>query len=176
MVHGVTIWQFSAFRMNSILRSICLVVNIPIWNGNIEHDMYIGLILQYHYASLDKLTVSDNVANCSETTIATDTSSDDPLSDNVIAEGDEHIRQNTGDPQASMMSLENPEVFCQTISIAPVEGQKSLSIMADTKFEAMVNPDKLCFGNRTFNTERPRKLTYRKYFNQRLLDVNGRFA
>ena len=29
---------------------------------------------------------------------------------------------------------------------------------------------------KTFSTERPSKLTYRKYFNQRLLDVDGRFA
>ena len=48
--------------------------------------------------------------------------------------------------------------------------------MTDPDFEAMVNPDKFCFGKGTFNTERPRKLTYRKYFNQRLLDVDGRFA
>ena len=67
---------------------------------------------------------------------------------------------------ASMMSLENPEAFGQTVSIAPAEGQKPLSIMTDTHFEAMVNPDKFCFANGTFNTERPRKLTYRKYFNQ----------
>ena len=72
-----------------------------------------------------------------------------------------------------MMSLENPEAFGQTVSIAPAEGQKPLSIMTDTNFEAMVNPDKFCFGKGIFNTDRPRKLTYRKYFNQRLL---GRFA
>ena len=39
----------------------------------------------------------------------------------------------------------------QTVSIAPAEGQKPLSIMTDRKFEAMVNPDKFCFGNGTFN-------------------------
>ena len=39
----------------------------------------------------------------------------------------------------------------------------------------MSNPDKFCY-TRTFNSDRPRKLTYRKYFNQRLLDVDGRFA
>ena len=48
--------------------------------------------------------------------------------------------------------------------------------MTDPNFEAMVNPDKFCCGTSTFNTERLRKLTYRKYFNQRLLDVDGRFA
>ena len=45
--------------------------------------------------------------------------------------------------------------------------------MTDAHFEAMCNPDKFCFSTGGFNTERPR---YRKYFNQRLLDVDGRFA
>lgn len=75
-----------------------------------------------------------------------------------------------------MMSLENPEAFGQMVSIAPAEGQKPLSIMTDANFEAMVNPDKFCFGNGIFSSKRPRKLTYRKYFNQHLLDVDGRFA
>ena len=38
------------------------------------------------------------------------------------------------------------------------------------------NPDKFRFANGTFSSERPKKLTYRNYFNQRLLDVDGRFA
>ena len=98
-----------------------------------------------------------------------------------------------------MMSLENPEAlgqivsiapsegqnllsimtasnFWAMVSIAPAEGQKSLSIMTDSNSQVMVNPDKFCFGTRTFNTERPRKLSYRKYFNQCLLDVDGWFA
>ena len=37
----------------------------------------------------------------------------------------------------------------------------------------MCNPDKLCFGSGGFTAERPRKLTYRKYFNQ---DVDSRFV
>ena len=49
-------------------------------------------------------------------------------------------------------------------------------IMTDPNFEAMFNPDKFCFPSGTFSSERPRKLTYRKYFNQRLLDVDGKFA
>lgn len=47
---------------------------------------------------------------------------DDPLHDETIA-GDEHIRQITGGPQASTMSIENPEVFGQMFSIAPAERQ-----------------------------------------------------
>ena len=71
---------------------------------------------------------------------------------------------------------ENPEADAQIYSLAPAEGQKPILIMTDTHFEEMCNPDKFCFGNGGFNTERPRKLTYRKYFSQRLLDVDGRFA
>ena len=60
----------------------------------------------------------------------------DALNDEDIAECDEHIQQITGGPQANMMSLENPEAFGQTVSIAPAEGQKPLSIMTDREFEA----------------------------------------
>jgi len=70
----------------------------------------------------------------------------------------------------------SPELPDSIVSVAPAEGQTPVSIMTDPNFEAMFNPDKFCFGNGTFSNERPRKLTYRKYFNQRLLDVDGRLA
>ena len=136
-----------------------MIHNVP-KNGNVEHEVFIGLILQYHYGGLDKLAVSDNVDSSLENVTPDNTvNTNDPLSDDVIAEGDEHIRQITGGPQA----FENPEAFGQTVSNAPAEGQKPLSIMTDAEFEAMVNP---FFGKGTFNAERPKKLTYRKYFNQ----------
>ena len=38
---------------------ICVV-----WNSdNVEQQVYIGLILQFHYVGLDKLTVPENVEN-----------------------------------------------------------------------------------------------------------------
>ena len=64
----------------------------------------------------------------------------------------------------------------EIICVAPAEGEKPLNIMTDSNFEAMSNPDKFPFANGTFSSERPKKLTYRKYSNQRLLDVDGRFA
>ena len=48
--------------------------------------------------------------------------------------------------------------------------------MSDSNFEAMSNPNKFPIRDGCFAAERPRKLTYRKYFNQRLLDIDGRFA
>ena len=76
-----------------------------------------------------------------------------------------------------MLSVENPEAFKDIICVvAPAEGQKPLNVMTDPNFEAMSNPDKFPYAEGTLSTELPRKLTYRKYFNQTLLDVDGRFS
>ena len=45
--------------------------------------------------------------------------------------------------------------------------------MTDSNFEAMSNPDKFPLAKGTFSSERTKKLTYRKYFNQRLLDFDA---
>ncbi len=96
--------------------------------------------------------------------------------DSAMEEGDEHTRQITGGPLASVMSVENPETFNEVVCVAPAEGQKPMSIMTDSTFEAMSNPDKFPMSSGCFASERPKRITYRKYFNQRLLDVDGRFA
>ena len=125
---------------------------VPMSNAS-QHYVYVGLIMQYHYVGLDKVVSSDETTSIAENT-------DNPLDDATIEEGNEHTRQITGGPQASMMSVENPEAFEQIFSIAPAEGQRPLSIMTDSHFEAMCNPDKFCFGTGVYNTDRPRKLTY----------------
>ena len=40
----------------------------------------------------------------------------------------------------------------------------------------MSNPKKYPFGKGGFNTDRIKNITYRKYFNQRLLNIDGRFS
>ena len=52
-----------------------------------------------------------------------------------------------------MMSIESPEAFGDIAA----EGQKPLSIMTDSNFESMSNPDKFPFGNGkgSFGTDRP---------------------
>ena len=100
----------------------------------------------------------------------------DGFDDATIEQGDEHRWQISGAPQASMMCVENPEIFREIISVAPAEGERPLNFMTDPNFESMSNPDKFPYGTGTYSSIRPRKLTYRKYFNQRLLDADGRFA
>ena len=146
-----------------------------------EGEVYVGLVLQYHYVGLDQMSMdidstvvaTEDTAICNPPEQGHASTNENPLDDATIEQGDEHTIQITGGPTASMMSLEHPEAI---ISVASAEGQRPLFIMTDPNFEAMFNPDKFCFGSGTFSSERPRKLTYRKYFNQRLLDVDGRFA
>ena len=112
-----------------------------------------------------------------EHSVQTEPTSDTELDDTTIEEGDEHRRQISGALQASMMCVENPECFRNTICVAPAEAEKPLNIRTDANFEALSNPDKFIYCSGTFCSDRPRKLTYRKDFNQRLLlDVDGRFA
>ena len=144
-----------------------------------ECEISVGLILQYHYVGLDKLPVcGPSVQQCvqSNTSDSTGNTAGETLDGAAIEEGDEHRRQISGAPMASMMCVENPESSRDIICVVPAEGEKPLNIMTDSSFEAMSNPDKFPFSSGTFSSERPKKLTYRKYFNQRLLDVDGRFA
>ena len=144
------------------------------------------LIIQYHYVGLDTIPQVQAVDIEPTQPVKTDTVVQQPelsepvpdnqLDDATVAAGDEHRIQISGAPQASMMCVENPESFRHIMCVAPAEGEKPVNIMTDVYFEAMSNPDKFPYGIGTFSSKRPRKLTYRKYFNQRLLDVDGRFA
>ena len=40
-----------------------------------------------------------------------------------------------------MMSIENPETINEIVCVAPAEGQRPLSIMTDSIFETMSNPE-----------------------------------
>ena len=106
-----------------------------------------GLILQYHYVGLDKLPVcgvqstggnTDNVADVQSNTSGN--AADEALDDATMEEGDEHRRQISGAPMASMMCVENSESSRDIICVAPAEGEKPINIMTDSSFEAMSNP------------------------------------
>ena len=77
-----------------------------------------------------------------------------------MEEGDEHRRQISCAPMASMMCFENPESSSEIICVAPAKGEKPVNIMTD--FEAMSNPDKFPFANDTFSSESPKKLIYKE--------------
>ena len=112
------------------------IVSVPPSTGTSRGNVYLGLVKQFHYVGLDRVSSSDSI--------------EEVLNDAMIEEGDAHTREITCCPQESMLSTENPESDAQIYSLAPAEGQKPISIMTDENFEAMTNPDKFCFGTGGF--------------------------
>lgn len=76
-----------------------------------------------------------------------------------------------------MMMCEEQDAESYTYSLAPAEGERPtcINIMTDPTFGLMCNLDKFLFGNGGFNVVRSMKITDKKYFQQHLLDVDGRF-
>ena len=173
--------------LQAIADMLCVKINVlssnypmfsvtPAAICSVKCEIFVGLILQYHYVGLDKLPAFDAGIDNIQNSPDSSSEADDTIDDVIVEEGDEHRRKISGAPMASMMCVENPESSKDIICVAPAEGEKPLNIMTDSTFEAMSNPDKFPCGKGTFSSERPKKLTYRNYFNQRLLDVDGRFA
>ena len=85
-------------------------------------------------------------------------------------------RQNmTGDPLPSVVNFDNIEncIF----NCAPGENNLPKYVLLDEDFELLAFPDLFPYGCGGYNyTDRSVKLPIRKYFQQRLLNVDGRFA
>ena len=143
-----------------VLSSYYPMYSVTPQNHCATNEVFVGLIMQYHYVSLDKipepiLPIADKPVQCKQPN-QSERASDDELDNATIAEGDEHRRQISGAPQASIMCVENPESFSQTMCVAPAEGEKPLNIMTDINVEATSNPDKFPCGTGTFSCDLPR--------------------
>ncbi len=76
-----------------------------------------------------------------------------------------------------MQQEDEDDIRDKTVSVAPAENQRPLGILTDEFFEELAFPDKFPLGTGGLtSTKRPVRLTARKYFNQRLLNCDGRFA
>ncbi|XP_078578075.1 uncharacterized protein LOC144862999 isoform X1 [Branchiostoma floridae x Branchiostoma japonicum] len=88
----------------------------------------------------------------------------------------EQASQLRGLPYDTMLQEERVADGECTYSLAPGENQKPCPFLTDEKFEEMANPSKYPFGRGGLLQERSTNITPRKYFNQRLLHQDGRFA
>ena len=136
--------------------------------------VHLGLIGQFHYQALEQCHPGGNSSN-NQTECANQEQDKEFIEDQ---EALKHQAQLRGLPYDSCLLREDtldttPD---RIISVAPGEGQKPISILTDQHFEEMCNPTKYPTGKCGLITERKTKLTTRKYFNQRLLDADGRFA
>ena len=106
-------------------------------------------------------------------TIDTETDKDTELAEEQIAIN--HRQELTDDPLPSVVQLENLEK--QIYQCAPGENNIPKYILPDNNFEVLAFPDLFPYGSGGYHSaHRKVKLPMRKYFQQCLLNVDGRFA
>ena len=173
-------------------------------DGLVNGMLHLGLIGQSHYVSLirttDTLQIETIETFCSspeqnhKSPIRIDHNATDDkethgnnkgTESSIIDEEEFEYQQDSkafeissklrGLPLDTCLQLESIDAN-KIISVAPGEGAKPLNILTDELFEEMSFPHKYPNGKGGFSQERKEKITVRKFFNQRLLDVDGRFA
>ena len=137
--------------------------------------------LQKENTSTDKLNTEDNQQLCTKQIESTNvesmnTESDDKDMELVAEQAAVNCRQElTGDPLPSVLQFENLEN--QIYQCAPGENNIPKYMFLDNDFEILAFPDLFPYGGDDYhNAHRRVKLPIRKYFQQCLLHVDGRFA
>ena len=147
----------------------------------VTEDEVLHQSLQNGNTSKDKLNKEDNqqlsTRQKESTNVKTiDTKSDDE--DTELAEEQvavNHRQELKGDPLPSVVQFENLEN--QIYQCAPGENNIPKYISLDNDFEVLAFPDLLPYcGGGYHSATRKVKLPIRKYFQQHLLNVDGRFA
>ena len=142
--------------------------------ANSVGDTHIGLVLQYHFVALD-----DNKDIFHSTVNNSDTKSQEQLNEQYEAEDKAALEKSVelcGVPYESGLFNKDPDWCNKIISCAPGEKQKPIPLLSDQHFEQLSNPEKFPDGQNGLLSDREKPIFPRRYFNQRLLDVDGRFA
>ena len=150
-------------------------------NITVTEDAVVDQPLQKENTSKDKLNKEDNQQLFTKQTESTnvdtiDTESDDEDTELVEEQAAVNHRQElTGDPLPTVVQFENLEN--QIYQCAPGENNIPKYILLDNDFEVLAFPDLFPYGGGGYYSAHRRvKLPIRKYFQQHLLNVDGRFA
>ena len=147
--------------------------------------IYIGQIGELDYVALERLAVINHVAGPvaitdkeTMSTVSTSKNSDETLSreEQEDQQAFDVMSKQRGMPLETCLQLENQTEMDDIITVAPGENQRPLAFLTDSGFEELANPAKYPYGTAGFSTERNNTITVKKYFNQRILDADGRFA
>ena len=147
----------------------------------VSEDAALDQPLQKENTRKDKLNKEDNhelstrqIESINVETI--DTESDDENTELVEGQAVVNCRQElTGDPLPSVVQFENLEK--QIYQCASGENNIPKYILLDNVFEVLAFPDLFPYGaGGHHSAHRKVKLPIRKYFQQHLLNVDGRFA
>ena len=147
----------------------------------VTEDEVLDQPLQKENTSKDKVNKEDNqqlfTKQIESTNVETiDTESDDEDSELVEEQAAVNCRQElTGDTLSSVVQFENLEN--QIYQCAPGENNIPKYILIDNEFEVLAFPDLFQYGGGGYhNAHRKVKLPIRKYFQQCIFNVDGRFA
>ncbi len=143
------------------------VINVQPAEGPSPHTLYLGQIQQWHFTALRKLADVDQTQAQTEAEAAEDKEEQEAF---------DRTSQLVGIPYDTLLQREEQTDTDNIFSIAPGEHQTPCSILSDKNFEELAHPDKYAHGNGAFSSSRPKSITLNKYFNQRLLNCDGRFA
>ena len=137
--------------------------------------------VQKENTSTDKLNTKDNQQVCTKQIESTNVESMSTESDDEDTEllGEQvtvnHRQELTGDPLPSILQFEN--LANQIYQCVPGENNIPKYMLLDNDFEVLTFPDLFPYGGGGYhNAHRKVKLPIRKYFQQGLLNVDGRFA
>jgi hypothetical protein len=113
-----------------------------------------------------------------EARIDQNTSKESMDEENEIAEENaamHHRMETCGLPLETVLFEEGNHADIE-MSVAPAEGEKPIPLLTDQDFEALAFPNFFPDGKNTLTEERVVKIHARPYYNQRILDCDGRFA
>ena len=147
----------------------------------VTEDAVLDQPLQKENMSKDKLNKEENQQLCTKqiesiNVETIDTASDDEDTELVEEQAAINHRQElTGDPLPSVVQYENLEN--QIYQCAPGENNIPKYILLDNDFEVLAFLDLFPYGGGGYHSAHQKvKLPIRKYFQQCLLNVDGRFA
>ena len=153
-------------------------------NGNciiVTEDAVLDQPLQKENMSKDKLNKEENQQLCTKQVESInvetiDTDSDDKDTELVEEQAAINHRQElTGDPLPSVVQFENLEN--QIYQCAPGGNSIPKYILLDNDFDVFAFPDLFPYGSGGYySAHRKVKLPIRKYFQQHILNIDGRFA
>ena len=148
----------------------------------VTEDAVLHQPLQMENTCKDKLNKEGKQWLCTKhiefTTIETiDTESDDEDTERLEEQvAVNHRQELTGDPLPSVVQFENLEN--EIYQCAPEDNNIPKYILLDNDFEVLAFPDLFPYGGGGgyYSANRKVKLQIRNYFQQHLLNVDGRFA
>ncbi|KAI8490825.1 hypothetical protein Bbelb_316180, partial [Branchiostoma belcheri] len=167
-------------EMLNINITVINTTTTPDWPINVHprrqtshNTITIGQIGELHFVELKDIDADIEVSK--EQAAISKTQELEDEEDRIAFEQASKLR---GIPYETLLQEEQVTEGDNIYSIAPGENQTPCAFLTDHRFEELANPAKYPYGRGGFGDKdkRQKEITPRKFFNQRLLHKDGRFA